>query len=243
VELDITAALRTQGDVTVGGSSYTDGNDNHPVGWTGCPGLEPPLPGIQLPDSSAITTSGCGGLSCVAGNPQVEEDSTINDSTLTTFGDATFDDWRDLATKRITGGTRRIEPSASGGECTQADPNNWGSPLDPTGSCGGYFPIVWVEGDLSINGVQGQGVLLVNGDLDVQGGFEFYGPVLVKGRLSTQGTGGHFQGGVIAANVALDQTSILGNAVINYSSCAIARALEFSAPAAPLRSRSWVNLY
>ena len=96
---------------------------------------------------------------------------------------------------------------------------------------------------LTINGVQGQGVLLVNGNLNVQGGFEFYGPVLVKGTLSTQGTGGHFQGGVIAANVNLDQNTVLGNAVINYSSCALAKALQNSAPAAPLRSRSWANLY
>ena len=243
IELDIHAALRTQGAVTVGGSSYTDGNDQLPSGWTGCPALEPPLPGIQLPDSSAISTAGCGGLSCVAGNPKVDQDTTINDSTLTTFGDTDFDDWYDLATKRITGGNRRVEPSASGGVCTKADPNNMGAPLAPASACGGYFPIVWVEGNLTINGVQGQGVLIVNGDLDVQGGFQFYGPVIVKGRLSTQGTGGHFQGGVIAANVNLNQTSILGNAIINFSSCAVARALSMSAPSAPLRSRAWVNLY
>jgi len=243
VEIAITAALKTQGEVTVGGSSYTSGYDSLPTGWTGCGALQPPLPGIQLPDSSDISTSGCSGLTCVAGSPKVDEDATINDSTLTTFGDANFDDWEDLATKRITGGTRKIEPSWSGSTCNTADPNNWGRPLAPTLVCGSYFPVVWVDGDLTINGVQGQGVLLVNGDLDVQGGFEFYGPVLVKGRLSTQGTGGHFQGGVIAANVDLDQTTVLGNAVINYSSCAIAKALQNSAPAAPLRSRSWANLY
>jgi hypothetical protein len=243
VELDITAALKTQGDVRVGGSSHTSGVDQLPAGWTDCPPLLPTLPGIQLPNAGDITTSGCGGLSCVEGDPKVLSDPTINTDSLTTFGDATFDDWRSLATKRITGGTRRIEPSISSGACVKSDANNWGSPLAPTGPCGGYFPIIWVEGNLSVNGVQGQGVLLVNGDLDVQGGFEFFGPVLVKGTLNTQGTGGHFNGGVIAANVNLDQNDILGNAVIAYSSCAIAKALQFSAPAAPLRSRSWANLY
>jgi hypothetical protein len=243
VELEITAALKTQGSVTVGGSSYTNGNDQLPSGWTDCPPLNPSLPGIQLPDSSNITTSGCGGLSCISGSPKVDEDSTINDSTLTTFGDATFDDWKALATKLISGGTRKIQPSLTGSACNKGDANNWGAPLSPTSACGGYFPIVWVDGDLSINGVQGQGVLLVNGDLNVQGGFEFYGPVLVKGILSTQGTGGHFNGGVVAANVNLDQNDILGNAVISYSSCALTKALANSAPAAPLRSRSWANLY
>jgi hypothetical protein len=201
-----------------------------------------------MPDSSLLTTSGCGGLSCVQGDPKVDEDPTINDSTLTTFGDATFDDWQALATKRISGGTRKIEPSttvdaSANIRCNTSDPNNWGSPLSPLLPCGNYFPVVWVDGDLNINGVQGQGVLLVNGNLGVQGGFEFYGPVLVRGTLSTQGTGGHFNGGVVAANVDLDQNTVLGNAVINFSSCAVAKALQNSAPAAPLRSRSWANLY
>ena len=73
--------------------------------------------------------------------------------------------------------------------------------------------------------------------------FEFFGPVIVRGRLKTQGTGGHFTGGVIAANVDLDQNSILGDAVISYSSCAVVRALRNSAPAALFRERSWANLY
>jgi hypothetical protein len=67
--------------------------------------------------------------------------------------------------------------------------------------------------------------------------------VIVKGRLKTTGTGGHFNGGVVAANIDLDQNSILGNAVITYSSCAVTKALTATAGGAPLRERSWVNLY
>lgn len=243
IEIDIGAALKTQGATKIGGSSYIDGNDHLPPGWTGCPALEPPLPGILLPDSTDITTAGCGGLVCVAGAPKVLENPAINTDSLTTFGDADIDDLRALATKIIPGGNRKIEPSVSGGVCNKADLNNWGSPLDPTGACGGYFPIVWSDGDLNINQVQGQGVLIVDGDLAVQGGFEFYGPVIVKGSLKTMGTGGHFNGGVIAANISLEQNDILGNAVISYSSCAVMRALRNTAAAAPLRSRSWANLY
>jgi len=86
-------------------------------------------------------------------------------------------------------------------------------------------------------------VLIVNGDLSVQGGFEFFGPVLVKGSLKTTGTGGHFNGGVIAANVDLEQNTVLGNAVVNYSSCALIRVLTATANGSVLRERSWVNLY
>jgi hypothetical protein len=245
IEIDINAALETQGNLRIGGSSDIDGYDNTPLGWTSCGTTEPPLPGIRISDSSSIETPGCAGLACVDGVPQVEEDPTINQTSLMTFGDATFEDLRDIANKVIyPTGTMQIQPSyTASGACDRADPENWGSPLLPLGPCGSYFPVIWVEGDINVNGVQGQGILLVNGNLDVQGGFEFFGPVIVRGVLNTQGTGGHFNGGVIAANINLDQNTVLGDAVITYSSCALQRALQASAQGSLLRERSWVNLY
>jgi hypothetical protein len=75
----------------------------------------------------------------------------------------------------------------------------------------------------------------------------FYGPVFVLGVLSTSGTGGggaKFYGGIIAGNVALDDlTKLAGGALVSYSSCAIKRALDNTATAAPLAERSWVQLY
>src|SRR5207245_6912787 len=37
-------------------------------------------------------------------------------------------------------------------------------------------------------------------DISVQGGFEWFGPVIALGHVTTQGTGGHFNGGVMAAD-------------------------------------------
>jgi len=116
IELNITAALKTQGATKIGGSSYIDGNDNLPGGWTGCPPLEPSLPGIKLPDSSEITTAGCNNLSCVAGSPKVNEDATLTYDSLTTFGDADIDDLKAMATKIVPGGNRKIQPSLFGRE-------------------------------------------------------------------------------------------------------------------------------
>ncbi len=243
IEIIIAAALQTQGELKIGGSSSLSGYDAAPTGWTNCPALESPLPGIKISDASEIETSGCAGLSCISGNPKIEEDTTISDSSLTTFGDVTFDELRSMASKIISGGGMKIEPITVGGVCATGSLTNWGSPLDPTGPCGNYFPIIWSEGDLRINGVQGQGVLIVNGNLRVQGGFEFFGPVIIRGTLSTTGTGGHFNGGVVAANVSLAQNTVLGDAVINFSSCAVLRALTASAKGALLRERSWINLY
>jgi hypothetical protein len=246
IQINIKSALTTQGATNIAGSTQIDGFDQIPGAWTGCPALEPPVPGILLPDTSLITATGanCKDLACVAGSPPASQDTTITADSLTTFGDLQFDELRDMATKIVTGPTMQIAPSTDGGgACNTADQENWGDPLNPTAVCGGYFPIVWVDGNLTINGVQGQGVLVVDGDLSVQGGFEFYGPVLVKGAFKTAGTGGHFNGGVIAANVDLDDNSVTGDAIINYSYCAVTRALQASAPGALLRDRSWVNLY
>ena len=239
---DISAALKTQGNLKIGGSSQIDGHDQSPAGWT-CGALEPPLPGIAINDSTNITTVGCTNLSCVDGSVKVDQDTTMTTDSLTTFGEMSFDDLKQYATHILAAGTRKIEPSSSGGSCNLADQNNWGDPLNPGNDCGGHFPVVWVNGDLNINGVQGQGVLIVDGNLDVQGGFDFFGPVIVRGALSTQGTGGHFNGGVIAANVNLEQNDVLGDAVINFSSCALIKALQASAPGGLLQERSWVNLY
>jgi hypothetical protein len=125
---------------------------------------------------------------------------------------------------------------------------NWGDPYrnTPAGACETYFPIVYISDSTAttnISGGYGQGVLLVDGDLVVNGGFEWYGPVIVKGHLSTQGTGGHFNGAVMAADVDLEKNDLLGNALVTYSSCAVADAMIGAAIPKKLTQRSWAEMY
>jgi hypothetical protein len=246
IDVLFNAALKSQGDLKIGGSSLISGIDESPAGWTGCPALRPTQPGIRMPkaDSLDISTSGCGGYSCVAGSPKILSDNTINDSTLSHFGEATFADLKSMATKIVPGGTQSAAPTLNGAACDTANLWNWGEPATatPFAVCRNYFPIIWVDGNLQINGARGQGILLVDGDLKVSGGFEFYGPVIIKGSLTSTGTGGHFNGGVIARNVDLEQLTVLGNATINYSSCALAFALNASASGSQMRERGWLNL-
>jgi hypothetical protein len=247
IEMDFNASLTTRGDLKIGGSSFIDGVDQNPTGWS-CPlGALDTLPGILTKDSSQISTSGCGGYNCVRGDPKIEEDPTINDSTFFKFGDLDWNELTAMATKTYPpGSVGPLGPAPVGTTttCDMSSLNNWGEPRIPpivTG-CQYYFPIIYVPGNLKLTGGVGQGILLVGGDLDVQGGAEFYGPVIVRGNLTTQGTGGHFNGGVMAANVNLDLTSVLGDAVITFSSCAIARALQYNAPGRMLAQRSWAEL-
>jgi hypothetical protein len=110
--------------------------------------------------------------------------------------------------------------------------------------CQSYFPIIYRNGNLRVQDGRGQGVLLVEGNFEVRGNFEFNGIVIVRGELSTQGTGNKITGAVLAQNAELgDETTIIGNPVINYSACAVERALVGNASLKPLVERSWAQLY
>jgi hypothetical protein len=242
-QLNILAALTARGATKIGGSSFIDGNDHAYPGWD-CPAPGAALPGIAASDTTDITRAGCLNYSCVAGNPKVVETPAAADtSTYFNFGSL---DWRQLTAmaSKIAGGTKTVIPSEVNGVCDINDSNNWGEPFKANGgACLDYYPIIYAPGDATLNGGRGQGILLVEGDLQVQGGFEFFGPVIVRGTLKTAGTGGHFNGGVMAANVDLDQNVVIGNAVISFSRCAILKALNSSAQLATAVERAWYEVY
>jgi len=48
---------------------------------------------------------------------------------------------------------------------------------------------------------------------------------------------------VIAQDVTLDDSKLSGNAMINYSSCAVTRALQYSALPMAVSERNWVQVY
>ena len=231
------------------------GNDTIPPGWTSeCDASSlTNKPGIVIDDTTQIKVTG--GALDVYGNPAYAQDTTLTAASLMSFGDMTWDDMVALAEVSIPGGSNLTglaadstfvsTPSPGGYRCNTANMDNWGDPTNPGDVCGNYFPIIYVPGDLSIKGGYGQGILLVEGNLTVDGGFEFYGPVFVKGELATAGTGGHFNGGVVAANFDLGTSSVLGNAVVTYSSCSVQRAILNNSALTkvrPMAMRSWVDL-
>jgi hypothetical protein len=244
-EISVKAGLTALGNVTVTGGAEVTGRDSVPPLWAqqlvACPDTASQT-GVRY-NNGALTTSGQGS---VHGAPDSRVDSTLNASQMKTD----FDKLKALATLTVT----NSNPAATGpaytgnpARCNKAVETNWGEPVLKTDPCFNYFPIIYHLGDLKLQGGRGQGILLVEGDLDASGGMVFYGPVFVLGTLRTTGNSGQgakFYGGVVAGNVALDDlTKLAGGALVSYSSCAIARALQGSATASVLAERSWAQLY
>lgn len=251
IAMNIHAGLTTQGQLKLGGSSFITGVNTNPTGWS-CPTVSDTLAGVRTPDSTQIQTSGCSSYSCLQGNPKVQQDTSVTAGSMLTFGDLTWAQLTAMATKTYpgsssstTGPLNDIAPVAGANNtCNTTVMDNWGDPNTPASvpACSNYLPIIYVPGNLQLTGGYGQGILLVGGDLSVQGGFQFYGPVVVLGNLVTAGTGGHFMGGVLAANVDLQLNSVLGNALVTYSSCALIKALTMNSPGKPLASRAWMEM-
>jgi hypothetical protein len=242
IEFGIRASLTTQGGVSVGGNAEIDGADQNPTNWTSCDPPGPSQAGVR-DNGGTVGTSGAG---TVTGTPPVVNDPSINSSTFTTFGGATYAQLAERANIQITGGNINTAPSVAGGVCDLTDPYNWGDPHNPAAPCGNYFPIIHVAGDLTINNEQGQGILLVDGNLTVNGSWDFFGIVIILGDLRTAGGGSadaHFWGGVMARNADLSTQNLNGHATLNFSSCSILAALQAQSPISPMRQRGWIQLY
>lgn len=244
LQLNVQASLTTQGGASLSGNAAVDGNDHTPPGWDDCDSLSAPMAGIRV--NGSVSTSG---NATVTGVPPVLQDGTVNDNTFTQYGDVTYDMLAARATIVLAAGTYRTEPSTLNGVCNKNDLLNWGDGLNPNSPCANHFPIIHIAGAsgvTTLNGIQGQGILLVDGDLNVQGSYEFFGVTIIRGRLKTAGGGStdaHFWGTVMAQNVDLELQNLSGTATLNYSKCAIVQALQMTQPVMPVVSRSWVQLF
>lgn len=246
-EIDIQAAVTARGTVRVGGNATVDGNDHVPgvpADWSGvCPAPEDPRAGIRTDQTVEVT-----GTPNIAGDPPLmQNDSAVTDSmflepfdALAADADVTISAFNPVGTFPTTTGLPL--------RCDKTNSLNWGEPWYPAvpltaALCQNYFPIIYRNGNLRLQNGRGQGILLVDGDLELAGNMEFFGIVMVNGRLKTTGTGNKINGGVMARNVDLDDNYLGGTPVVDFSACAIERALTASADVTPLTRRSWAQLF
>ena len=224
-----------------------DGRDHVPSAWAGfCPSPGEPLPGIRVDDDRNVTLQR--GASA-EGDPPVWEDRAVGPSVADVLGDATYDQLASGASVVFTAGTTRLRgtigPSASKGECRTDDDQNWGAPTTPASACWDYLPVIHARGNLRIDAKgEGQGILLVDGDLTMTSTFDFFGIVVVKGQVVLRG-GATITGGVAAANRSngRGQSQVRDESLIRFSSCAASRASAgLGGGARPLPGRHWFEV-
>jgi len=254
------AAVTVTKPITFNGNAFSViGNDSMPKGWgTDSLGNADPncTKGADQAGIRSATTTGAnsGDLTKIAGSPQVvANDPTVSSDFFNIFGDVTFDQLKKNADIVISATTpQKPAPTllaAAPFRCNTGDPNNWGEPDRAAGyvkACSTYFPIIYSSGTQlqMASNARGQGLLLIDGDLVISGSFEFSGLIVAKGGIKISGTGNKITGALLAQDVAIDdQNSISGNTTLQFSSCALNKAIQGSAFAEPLVYRSWVQMY
>ncbi len=227
----------------VSGAPVIDGNDSIPPGWScDLPGAA--LPGVNAQDTTLLSiTPGA----ILMGDPPIQQDTTIDPSTFTQFGDLTYADLVAIADKTYPPGPG---PSSFGpgldvnGNCDTSIQSNWGDPLVPGSPCSTYFPIIHFQGNVQFTtvGSAGQGIMLVDGDLSVGGGdFTFYGLIVVQGRCFFE-YNSLVYGAILCANPLNQHQEIGGYAQLRYSSCALQRVsatTQAIGPVRPLAQGGW----
>jgi hypothetical protein len=247
-QIPVNAAITTRVGINITGSSQVSGVDSIPGGWgASCPPAGATRPGVRDSSGNVTTGGACSGASCIVGSPQIQTDPTVTTSSFTQFGSVSFASLAATATKVLSANVYNgIGPATTGSPavCDQSVLINWGAPRSAaTHPCFNYLPVIYHPGNVKLNGGSGQGILLVGGDLELAGGFEFFGPVIVMGRFRSTGTGGHIYGGLMANDADLTVSLLSGNSVVNFSSCAVNRALQSAATGRPLGGRSWAAVY
>jgi hypothetical protein len=240
-------AVSTQEGIRMRGLSGISGTDTVPSTWTDCPAVGTQTAVVAV-DSNTIDIKGAAGIT---GSPALDEDATMDSASFSEYGDMVLDDLIAVAEKTYPANAtiNGMAPSLNVlGTCNKGDPSNWGDPLNPVGECHTYWPIIHSPGDLHVSNGVGQGILIVEGDLDLTGNFEFYGLVFVYGSLTTAGTGNKILGSTnilgSGAGSELDSQG-LGNTRLQLSACSIDRAHRYNerfSRAFPLTERKFVDL-
>lgn len=240
-------AITTAGNVSITGSAMVDGDNVNPTGWTQCDSISgSTVPALVVGPSATVSYK----PQNIGSTPAMVRDSAAADSnTYVRYGTESWNSLTSNADIKIAGGiwNSNIGPVGTATSCDASVITNWGEPFRPGAvkGCWNYFPIIYSSGSLKLNGNgYGQGVLLVNGDFEINGNFEWFGLIVVRDDV-TKGNGtAQVHGAIYSANMNLaDPTNFwAGNQTVQYSKCAIESALRGSAILTRVKERHWSQL-
>lgn len=240
----IRAALVSRGDLRVGGTADIMGTNGNPPGW----GITTASRQACPIDASSVPSAEVSGEIDQNGNPTMFPPPVENsDSLPESLFMAPFDELAALAEITFTStGTTSLSPApavtGSPAVCRRTLNTNWGEPGTTVTQCMSHFPVIYAAGNLRLNNGRGQGILLVEGDLTLAGNFSFSGVIITRGAFdASHGTNNVF-GAVLSNNALLEELAIAGTPQIQFSTCAVSRALQASGRARPFSQRAWVQL-
>jgi hypothetical protein len=256
----VNAALTVVDPLSLTGNAFfVSGINTLPPSWPA--GECDPLDSRGVDDLVGIRSASATGvqpadLDNVDGFPRrdVPADPSVTASTFTDFLDFTYSSLASQPGVKVLTGSpvSGVGPLVDAtGQCDQSAPLNFGEPLrnPPEGAavlaCIEYRPVVNATGVSTqfAPGARGQGILLVDGDLDLVGGFEWAGLIIVRGQLTVTGTGNSIYGAVLARGGSIATGTAGLDLDLQYSACAVERALGGATWVRPLGQRSWFQVY
>jgi len=224
--LDPPGALYSERPVNViGSSSYINGNDH--CGTKHKPGI---LTTLSSTNPEAIDESG---HPVIDGNPPIQYSAPnlpLKEAVEYLRKDANHTNYYD-GDKTLTG-QRWGEPTGTG----TTTPLTYDGPINIV-----YFKMAG-NSTLKLAGTsRGAGILLVDGNLDLNGGFKWYGLIIVTGSLDYTGGGEkNVTGGIMTGETTTVQVDVGGNAGILYCS---ATADKLKKVINPFRIISWREIF
>lgn len=100
-------------------------------------------------------------------------------------------------------------------------------PLAPPAPGATGTPVITYAGGnltLTANGSQGDGILIVDGDLNINGGLYYYGLIIVRGIISFTGGGSgavNIYGSIASGSSVMNNSNLGGGVNVQYDSCAV----------------------
>lgn len=158
------------------------------------------------------------------------------DTSVARLGPLGFSHLLSLADRMPSGGVTPVPDPV--GPCRSGSPLNWGAPTDPAAPCHSFFPLIAVDATLIMAGGEGQGVLVVRGDLELRGDAVFFGVVLVEGTLTLAG-----DSRIVGLTRAGGGAVLKDRARVDGSACVALRAFQEASSlrwGVPVPGRSWL---
>ena len=236
-------ALIINGDLVMKGNATLSGSNGTPAGWSNCPQPAPAdANALVLPTSAdaeiQVPQNVVGGI--------LRSPSATDSLSYTQFGDDTWASLVARAAVTVNAGSPNPAPVGTTTACTPTS-TNWGEPRRSgsyVAGCTGYFPVIYVPGDIELSTGRGQGVLLVRGKLKLKGNFTWVGLVVVKKELDQESGTASITGAIVNRNTSNNETDLTGAISINYSSCALDAVLaSTSTTVSRATQRSWMQLF